>query len=201
MTKEIPSAVVCDIDGVLGDVTPGIVSAINKEFGTMHTREDWISWDWPVQELQLLSQMNIKDALNWLFSAEHYALSMPIPSAQEVLARWHEQGTNITVATSRDPASDDVTREWLSTHYPFIESHDIYVRSNNAISGSEHKIAVVEAVKPNFYFEDEPNMVIKLLARWHKEQLSILRVIDQPWNRNAQELDPFRTTWESFKPL
>lgn len=197
-TKEIPHSVVCDIDGVLGDATPEIVKSINKEFGTTYTREDWINWDWALQILQLLSHMNIKDSFDWLFSIEHYSLSIPLSSAQDVLQHWHEQGAHIAVATTRPPESQDVTRQWLSENYPFIKPQDIYIRTDPATGGWDHKISVVETLKPDLYFEDEPNLVLKLINRW-STRLGVLRVIDQPWNRNIQELDPFRTKWEFLK--
>lgn len=95
--------------------------------------------------------------------------------------------------------SKDITSAWLSKHYPFVHVTDFNIREAEIQSGSGLKIAVVEKQEPDLYFEDEPAMVLTLLKRWRLSQLARLKVIDQPWNRNQPQLDPFRTTWKKLR--
>lgn len=63
LERIIPKKVVCDLDGVLGDVTPGIISSINDKYGTTYGKEDWTSWNWPVEQLQQLGAVEVPEAL------------------------------------------------------------------------------------------------------------------------------------------
>ncbi len=194
----IPESVLCDIDGVLGDVTVPIIDSMNREFGTKYKRDDWTTWDWPMEQLVLLAKIDISAAATWLFSAQHYLASPPILEAQRALRSWADQGTRISVATSRSSNERGVTMDWLSEHYPFIHSKNIHIRTDSSIKGNVFKYKQAENLQPKMYFEDEAATVQTLLKIWPQNMLAIIRLIDQPWNRNNTELDLFRTSWDKL---
>jgi 5'(3')-deoxyribonucleotidase len=187
--------VICDLDGVLGDVTPGIVAAINHEYDTQYSKQDWNNWNWPVEQLSVLTTLTVPEILAWLFSNHHYEIAKPISDAQDILSSWAESGIGIVVATSRAPSARDVTIEWLRIHYPFIALENILLRTDPSISGSEHKLTAISKLAPDAYFEDEPAQIEALMKMWAPAFMSRLRVINQPWNSDSF-LDPYRTNWK-----
>lgn len=192
----IPKKVLCDIDGVLGDVSIPIIAHINEKYGQNFVREDWTCWDWPVNQLVLLAHLDPCTAATWLFSSEHFWQAPPIIEAQQVLEFWANKGSHISVATSRPPLEREVTLAWLAKYYPFISPRDIHIREKH-IKGYEHKGQNAELILPDRYFEDDPDTLLQLIARWSKRMQKIIRFINQPWNQDCPKLEQFRTTWNS----
>jgi hypothetical protein len=196
---KVPESVLCDIDGVLGDVSVPVVAAINREYGTDYRPEDWSSWEWPMERLAVLAGLDVPAAAAWLFSIEHVSQSPPLPEAQHVLRLWSEQGTRINVATSRAPVQREMTLEWLAKHYPFIDPENIQVRMDKSIGGAAFKQQQAERLRPDYYFEDEGAAIKTLLAVWPENLRAIIQMIDQPWNQGFSELDAYRTNWGAFR--
>ena len=96
-----------DVDGVLADQVPPVLDRLNREMGYHITKDEIREWD------QKIGHTDIKTEIESALLQPEFILSMPlIEGAQETLDTL-SKNHKIFIATDRDPATEQYTKQWL----------------------------------------------------------------------------------------
>lgn len=113
-----------DLDGVVDDLSEGIIQAFKKKFGLdiekiieknikKKRRISYHLEDWP--EVKRLAGGE-KFVLATFSDPRLYRRAEPVKGAREVLKKWRRQGHRIWIITARPPHLENVTLAWLRRH-------------------------------------------------------------------------------------
>lgn len=160
--QPLPTVAV-DIDGVLADQVPHVLSRANPQFGIHMTKADITSWNTPVGNVpfdQLIA--------TYLLDSK-FVMAMPeLEGAKQVLENIRKRA-RIIVTSSRPKTTEGDTIRWLKDHYNLGGSQFV----NTSRTGKS-------ALGANVLIDDNLNNV-EDFARSNSDKYGIL--LDQLWNR------------------
>jgi uncharacterized HAD superfamily protein len=171
-----------DMDDVLAETGEGIVTIVNREFGTQYTFHDIITFD-------LKNAFSLNDR-EWahLYDVIHRPQEMGafgcMEGARSILEQWAELGHTIAIVTGRPAKTEAISRAWLEAYnlpYHSLTMVDKYGREpdrKKAISLEELSLRHFDLA-----VEDSPQMALHLAQTMH---LPVM-LYDRPWN---QSLNP-----------
>jgi 5'-nucleotidase len=170
--------VAIDVDGVLADHVPAVLSKLrteNPEFAM--TKEDVQSWD---EELPTIGS-DMKVEIERAESTSNFVKSIPpIKGAVQATNQIADDGHDIIIVTNRPESILPATHEWL-------EYHGIPHRREESLSTNGMSKSVADA---DILIDDFPAN----LREFMNVGLGILFI--QPWNLSF--IDEFRTDEQSF---
>ena len=154
-----------DLDGVVANFTKGWMDFYNDQFGTSFVVADSKRWN----DLVDLTHFNDIDEF-WTWSSDLDGRSIfwhlePFPGAVEALQRFHDDGHDIIVITTKPAFAERDTHEW-------IEQHDIPAKE---IHITDRKWQYECAV----YLDDGPYVLPGLVR--HRPDSTVCRYV-RPWN-------------------
>jgi len=132
MSKD--TLIALDMDGIIVDMLPAWVEALNQRVGTTYSMADVTSWDfgaWPE---------DIRSTMWEILNEDHFLLDMPpIEGAVEAVREIHEAGAKVIVVTA--PVTQSKTavwdkQQWLEKHLPFLgrtKDYAIYAHAKHMV--------------------------------------------------------------------
>jgi len=104
-----------DVDGVLGDQVPPILSRLNAKYGINLSKEDIKDWEYPIMDTRIDVEIE-KALLN-----QNYVLGMPVIEGAKECMLYLWQNHIVIIATSRPRETENATLKWLSSNFKFHE--------------------------------------------------------------------------------
>jgi 5'(3')-deoxyribonucleotidase len=158
----LPLVVAVDIDGVLADQVPHVLSRAKREFGVSMEKTEITAWDTRVADIpfdQLIARYLLDPS---------FVMTMPeMPRAKEALAVIRSRA-KVIVGSSRPVETEKETILWLREHFDFDESQFI----NTALTG--------KAALPADILIDDNLDNVGNFVRTKDSKFAIL--LSQPWN-------------------
>lgn len=158
-----------DVDGVLGDQVPPILSKLNAKYRIKLSKEDITDWKYPIMDTSI--DVEIEAAL----LNQRYVLEMPvIEKAKEgMLYLW--QNHFVIVATSRPKETENATLEWLSSNFNFHGYINTRGKSKKSIRAD---ILIDDNIQNIREFSSNSGIGLLLSQPWNEKRSSIKDLID-----------------------
>lgn len=151
-----------DIDGVVADIMPSALSAINKKYELDLHPSMILEYDYRIGE-----GTTVTDEIIRLLQDEEFALNIPVmDKAPQVVRSLKFRGHEVVFVTARKPESMGVTKKWIEQHFGALE-----------IVHTEHK----QEVAIDILIDDCP-FVVRAFAHTGRRAM----LYDQPWNRKME---------------
>ncbi len=174
-----------DIDGVVTNTFHGVVERFNQRYGTTLIIEDIVTYNFletveigaPEERLAFLTEMYSHEEI--LVTA-----ATPIEGAADFISRLAAEGHTLEFVTTRDPSLKAKTVDWLRIHgFPASEMN-VHLRQGTDEDGIEFKARKAQELSLDLFIEDDKRVA---------ESLPIPTIlIDNPWNRDSNNLNIFR---------
>ncbi len=162
LIKQPFNTIILDIDGILADQVPHVLSRAEKDFGTKMKKSDITEWDTKVGNIPFdkLIAKYLEDP-DWV-------RNMPVMDGAEKIVSRLCQVYNTIVATSRPNESEMATKDWLQKHFNIPATQFINTKSKADINGD----VLIDDYIPN----------LNAFALRNSKRICIL--LEQPWNHN-----------------
>lgn len=169
--------IVVDVDDVLRNFVPTVVSKYNELYNTKYTIEDITTWD----IASCLPELGNIYKFIQEYSGELLLLSKPIPKSLETLDSLHDL-CNITIATHQFKGLEGVTLGWLYKNN---------VKYNNIFFGRDKFM-----LKGDIIVDDKVSNVQKFV---YNNPGSKGFLMDKPWNR--YEFNPYKNHYLNIERI
>jgi uncharacterized HAD superfamily protein len=166
-----------DIDDVLADTCPALLTAINLKFGStialaqmssFYTFTDFFDGDTIFAVYNYLEETYRDDSFQYSFA--------PIKDSIEVINRWAKEGHAIHYITARPGYVRDVTTRWLFDHGYLVPGATVDLFDNTLHETEAHyKASIVEHLGLDVMIEDSLGYIEYM-------KLPVL-LLDKPWNQ------------------
>lgn len=174
MPWTIKFTVAIDMDGVLVDQVPPILTKLNQEMGVTLHKNDITDWEYPI------GGTNIKVEIERAEREEDFVRQMPsIENAKEALGIMSDKFT-IIIATSRENCTDQWSLDWLNSqgiHYSKL----INTRSQGKILPGI-----------DILIDDYIGNIEKFIRNGPQNRQAIL--FAQPWNQDTSSISDLITS-------
>lgn len=170
-----------DLDDVLADMMPVLLTYHNDVYGTTLTKDDiWSYRFWDV--LQVSQEEAIKRVFDFERSSRMLTI-LPLPGAVqavETLGDNHE----LSIITARDSEFAESTKHWLARHFPDVFSGIHFANHYSSTSTPRSKGDICKEIGIEVMIDDSFSNVVSC----HGVCQSTL-LFDAPWNVHEQLLD------------
>jgi 5'(3')-deoxyribonucleotidase len=124
-----PYIILSDVDGVLEQLVPPWVSALNEKYHRDVKVDDIVDWDitkfFPgLSKTQVFSPIHTKKFWDEL---------KPREDALEYVKKFVENGDRVVLVTSAHPDTIAYKWQWINRYFPFISFKDIVIASNKQL--------------------------------------------------------------------
>lgn len=159
-----------DVDGVLGDQVPPILSKLNTKYRIHLSKEDITDWKYPIMDTSIDVEIE-KSLLD-----QRYVLEMPlIEGAKEgMLYLW--QNHFVIIATSRPKESEDATLKWLSSNFKFHEYCNTRGKSKEFLHAH---ILIDDNIQNIREFSSNSDIGLLFSQPWNENRSSIRDLIER----------------------
>lgn len=159
-----------DVDGVLGDQVPPILSKLNAKYRIKLSKEDITDWEYPIVDTKI--DVEIEEAL----LDERYVLGMPvIEGAKEgMLYLW--QNHFVIIATSRPKETENATFKWLSSNFKFREYCNTRGKSKKSLRAG---ILIDDNIRNIKEFSSSGGIGLLFSQPWNENRPNISDLIDR----------------------
>jgi 5'(3')-deoxyribonucleotidase len=158
-----------DIDGVLADQVGAVLRVIEKEYGLKYLKSDVNRAHWTFSGREIWAE------IARLLADPEYTLGVPlIEGSQKGVEQLADH--DVCVVTARRPNSEVATKQWLSTHFPYLTKY-FYART-----GTKHNI-------PSDVLIDDLDMNIVEFVKSDPNRCGILFV--HPWSINSVGIENY----------
>jgi len=166
-----------DVDGVLADQISDVLPIVKQQFGVSLTYDQITDWRLPIKDTDIAKEIIAAQG------DKNYVMKMRPHQGVKRVLRFLKQHHQITVITARGgDAGFTWTAEWLRKHkIPFDE-----VIASNEARKSEHRTDVL--------IDDYIGNILEFLMN----SRGVAVLVDQPWNRNRNELQKFAAEGRLF---
>lgn len=110
-----------DIDGVLNDLVPKTLKLYNSRTNKNIQMEDITSYSFH----ECLPKEDANGIVALFKEKELWDSLEPLPGSQKVLRQLANQGNRIVIATATDPRNFEWKCDWVTRHYPFIQTDNV----------------------------------------------------------------------------
>jgi 5'(3')-deoxyribonucleotidase len=158
-----------DIDGVLADQVGAVLRVIEKEYGLKYLKSDVNRAHWTFSGREIWAEIAS------LLADPEYTLRVPlIEGSQKGIEQLADH--DMCVVTARRPNSEVATKQWLSTHFPYLTEY------YHARTGTKHNI-------PSDVLIDDLDMNIVEFVKSDPNRRGILFV--HPWSINGTDIESY----------
>lgn len=156
----------CDMDCVLNDLVPKILTMYNKQSGKSIVMEDLTSYSFH----DCLNKEDA-DSLTRLFKVKALWDSLsPIKGAKEGLQKLIDAGNRVFIATATAPENLPWKIQWIKKHFPFFNPDNVI------------RIMDKSVLKTDILIEDNMDQLVN-----HK--LCHRICLNYPWNQHGEDKD------------
>lgn len=174
--KEAGLFIGVDLDGVLADQIDGVLHRIREIFGLTLSRENITHWRLPIGDSDIAQEIERAQ------QNRKYVLRMRLHEGARSMLKALYRDNRVVLITARAPKAKEWTQQWLYNHRL---PHD------ELLNSKEEKKSVHGT---DLLIDDYLGNVIEYLQ--NTEGVAIL--IDQPWNRERDELRPWIDQGRAF---
>ena len=108
--------IVCDIDGVLNNLTEKVLELYNSRTGKKIQQSDITAYNFS----ECLPKEDADGICKLFQEKELWDSLTPLPHSQKCLKTLVNQGHKVIVATATDPINFEWKCQWMKYHFPFI---------------------------------------------------------------------------------
>jgi len=144
--------------------------------------EKWIKWSdiksYSLYELDKL-WITLNEAVQIFYSffeSEEYSLTQPVSGAYEKLYEWKQQWYKLFVVTWRPKPYEQVTKQWIELHFPWIFSD--YLFMNQYTDNEIPKSILCKQKWIEVLVDDTVQNIVDMNSIWMPWFL-----MDKPWNQ------------------
>jgi uncharacterized HAD superfamily protein len=182
-----------DIDGVNAYTAPLAVKLYNKRYGDNKKFSDLkdfnIITDWINEKINDKKKAAVQALEIW---NDHKVLSRckPVSGALKLSKLIAENYSDVKIhyITSRPSTCTNVTIEWFSRWFPWVDKKQIHISDKSEGVQSDFKIKIIKSLAVDHHFEDSWEHSCKITSSCHSTSVVL---VNQPWNsgfvKNAVE--------------
>lgn len=160
-----------DLDGVLGNTTKAFIAFMNKN-GQPEWKEENIT-DYSLENCFNVTEAYIVDSFNRFFRENNIAIQ-PMYGAVNGIHKVIQQGSRVSVLSSRNPTHQQSTIEWIRMHFGGLFD-GIYCLGSGTDKGK-----VMDALGIDVLLDDQPDYANQA-ERYGGRGI----IFDQPWNKDS----------------
>lgn len=159
-----------DVDGVLGDQVPPILSKLNAKYGIELSKQDITDWEYAIMDTKI--DVEIEEAL----LDEKYVLEMPVikGAGNGMLYLWRNHF--ITIATSRPKETENATLRWLSSNFRFHEYRNTREKGKKSLRAD---ILIDDNIRNIQEFSSISGIGLLFSQPWNQNRSSIKDLVDR----------------------
>lgn len=168
-----------DIDGTVIMLPIPVIEAVNRQFGTKYSLEQFDAYEWLNEKLQSDFDLTEEEAYRIWFDIESCRSAPPIHPAPRVLKALTLREAELFFVSARPPFNKEVTEWWFKHHLPFLTEPRIVVREKmESLRGIEAKVQKIREIAPDIHIEDSWTVASLL------EGIKVI-LVKQNWNQEA----------------
>ncbi len=163
-----------DFDGILCNLRKHVVRLVNLDLETKYTTGDLRSFDqikkWYIEAGSSEEEALKKENYFW-YTPEILLGTPPLPGATKFIEWIEKNKIPFSIVSTRRPEFRGVTEEWINIWMPSIDSENIYIRSNNEMTGEVFKPFIINRLGSDLFLEDTAYQAELVLIYTHADVL------------------------------
>ena len=159
-----------DVDGVLGDQVPHILSKLNAKYSIKLSKEDITDWEYPIMDTKI--DVEIEKAL----LDPRYVLKMPVIEGAKEGTLYLWQNHFVMIATSRPKEAENATLKWLSSNFKFHEYCNTRGKSKKSLRAD---ILIDDNIQNIKEFSSSGGIGLLFSQPWNENRSSIKDLVDR----------------------
>jgi uncharacterized HAD superfamily protein len=157
-----------DVDGVIADQIDGVLPRVHEAFGLTLRVEDITHWRLPIGDSDISKEIERAQ------QNQDYVLSMKLNDGARSMLKALYQDNRVVFITARSPEAKEWTQQWVYNHgLPYDELLDSK-EAKKSVHGTD---VLIDDYLGN-------------LMEYLQNTKGVAILVDQPWNRERDELRP-----------
>lgn len=167
-----------DLDDVLADFFSVYLMFYNEKYETNFRKEDFVRWDFP-GICGITFEESIARLSEFVKTGSNKNI-IPIPNAQEMIARLAQQHT-LHIITSRPLDIVEETAQWVERHFSKLFCDIHFCSMDGGMVHFRSKSSVCQEIGAKLLIDDHPEN-----AQSCAEDGIQVYLFDQPWNQEVK---------------
>lgn len=162
--------ILCDMDGILVDLTPYWLDCIARDTG-VRVFPDEIN-QWSIHKCGALTQLRPDQVYGYLHQPGFFRNAPALPGAVEGLKALHDLGHDVFICSSpSSPESAKEKLEWLADKAPWLKPEKVFLANKKTM------------VKGDVLIDDHPDTLTEYPKHWPG---AFVLGIEYPYNRQLR---------------